>query len=67
MPIYSYECEACKHSFEEFVKMSDCDKAQKCPKCGKKEASKVIKGAASIGSSSKGAVNSCGGGASRFR
>ena len=67
MPIYSYECGACRHSFEEFVKMSDCGKAQKCPKCGKKEAKKVIKGAASIGASSGSAANSCGGGTSRFR
>lgn len=42
MPIYSFECQNCKHAFEEFLKMSESDNPtkQKCSKCGKK---KIIK------------------------
>ena len=34
MPTYEYECDACKHKFDEFQSMSD-PKLKKCPKCGK--------------------------------
>lgn len=42
MPNYSFKCEGCDHSFELFLKMSECDGPlkNKCPECGKK---KIIK------------------------
>ena len=42
MPNYSFECGACKHEFDVFLKMSENDQPtkEKCPKCGKK---KVVK------------------------
>ena len=36
MPTYEYECDACKHNFDEFQSMSD-ERLTKCPKCGKKK------------------------------
>ena len=35
MPTYDYECDACRHKFEEFQSMSD-RLLRKCPACGKK-------------------------------
>src|SRR5947209_19945198 len=34
MPTYEYECDACKHNFDEFQSFSDAP-LKKCPKCGK--------------------------------
>lgn len=34
MPTYEYECDACKHRFEQFQSMKD-KALEKCPKCGK--------------------------------
>jgi putative FmdB family regulatory protein len=36
MPTYDYECEACKHTFEEFQAMKD-EPLKKCPKCKKQK------------------------------
>jgi putative FmdB family regulatory protein len=33
MPTYSYRCQACKHEFEEFQKITDLP-VKECPKCG---------------------------------
>ncbi len=33
MPTYSYRCQACKHEFEEFQKITDSP-VRECPKCG---------------------------------
>jgi len=35
MPTYEYECTQCKHTFEEFQKITD-KPLTKCPKCGGK-------------------------------
>ncbi len=35
MPIYEYECDACKAVFERLQKLSDPDPEQ-CPECGRK-------------------------------
>src|SRR3989442_16001712 len=35
MPTYEYECDACKHRFDEFQAMSE-KPLTKCPECGKK-------------------------------
>ncbi len=40
MPIYEYQCKACKHTFELFQKISDKPEG-KCPKCGE-PASRII-------------------------
>jgi putative FmdB family regulatory protein len=39
MPNYSFNCEACDHKFELFLKMSECENPlkEKCPKCKKKK------------------------------
>ena len=34
MPMYEYQCKACKHRFEVIQKFSD-KPIKKCPKCGK--------------------------------
>src|SRR6266478_5047889 len=41
MPTYEYECDACKHNFDEFQSMSD-ERLTKCPKCGKKKLRRVF-------------------------
>lgn len=48
MPLYDYKCPniTCgdirgKHQFERFLSVADCDKPQKCPRCGLK-ATKII-------------------------
>lgn len=33
MPTYSYRCQACKHEFEEFQRITDLP-VKECPKCG---------------------------------
>lgn len=35
MPLYDYHCTNCQHSFEQSVKMDDCDvpSTQPCPEC----------------------------------
>ena len=33
MPIYAFECDACKHGFERLQKLSDADPTV-CPECG---------------------------------
>jgi putative FmdB family regulatory protein len=42
MPNYSFECGACKHEFDVFLKMSENDQPtkEKCPNCGKKKVTK---------------------------
>lgn len=39
MPNYAYNCESCKHKFDEFLSMKDRDNPTKlpCPKCKKKK------------------------------
>lgn len=34
MPIYEYHCTHCNSTFEEWLKVSEADSAQKCPTCG---------------------------------
>jgi putative FmdB family regulatory protein len=47
MPTYDYECDACKHSFEEFQSMSD-ELLKKCPVCKKKKLRRLIGTGAAI-------------------
>jgi putative FmdB family regulatory protein len=35
MPTYVYECENCKHTFDEFAKITS-ESRKTCPKCGGK-------------------------------
>jgi putative FmdB family regulatory protein len=42
-PIYEYECDECKHVFEERQEFTD-PPIEKCPKCNKKTAKKIISG-----------------------
>ena len=41
MPTYEYECDACKHNFDEFQSMKDAVLV-KCPKCKKKKLRRLI-------------------------
>jgi putative FmdB family regulatory protein len=41
MPTYDYECKACHHRWELFQSIK-ADPEKKCPKCGKKQAQRVI-------------------------
>ena len=34
MPIYEYQCPQCGHVFEEWVKLSEAHREEKCPECG---------------------------------
>ena len=47
MPTYDYECDACKHCFEEFQSMSD-EVLKKCPQCKKKKLRRLIGTGAAI-------------------
>ena len=42
MPSYEYKCQKCDFEFEEFLPMSEYDKAQKCPECGSMRTSKIF-------------------------
>jgi putative FmdB family regulatory protein len=41
MPTYDYECKACHHRWELFQSIK-AEAEKKCPKCGKKQAQRVI-------------------------
>lgn len=45
MPIYEYQCDACKHKFEVIQKVSDPLLTQ-CPECSKKKLRKLVSAAA---------------------
>ena len=42
MPIYEFECTACKHSFERFMKVDEDLEGVTCPKCGAMNPKKLI-------------------------
>jgi putative FmdB family regulatory protein len=41
MPTYDYECKACHHRWELFQSIK-ADPEKKCPKCGKRQAQRMI-------------------------
>jgi putative FmdB family regulatory protein len=41
MPVYEYQCSACKFEFEREQRISE-DPIKKCPKCGKQKAKRLI-------------------------
>ena len=45
MPIYEYQCQACKHQFEKLQKVSD-KPLSICPDCQKPELKKMVSAAA---------------------
>jgi putative FmdB family regulatory protein len=47
MPTYEYQCDACKHRFEELQSFSDAP-LKKCPKCKKKKLHRLIGAGAAI-------------------
>ena len=47
MPIYTYECQSCKHVFEVVQSMSD-EPIKKCIKCGK-AVKRIIPQGSSVG------------------
>ena len=42
MPIYEFECIACKHSFERLMKVGEDQEGLTCPKCGAMNSKKLI-------------------------
>jgi putative FmdB family regulatory protein len=51
MPIYEYDCQSCKKTFEKLVKsMSSKDKPA-CPDCGSKQTSRKLSAFAAVASS----------------
>jgi putative FmdB family regulatory protein len=47
MPTYDYECDACKHKFEEFQSMTD-KVLKKCPSCKKPKLRRLLGTGAAI-------------------
>jgi len=47
MPTYDYECDACEHKFEVFQSIT-AEPINKCPKCGKKKARRLISAGAGL-------------------
>jgi putative FmdB family regulatory protein len=47
MPTYEYQCEACKHHFEELQSFSD-PLLKKCPKCKKNKLQRLLGAGAAI-------------------
>ena len=43
MPTYEYQCESCKHEWEEEQRITD-DCIEDCPECGEKKAKRLISG-----------------------
>jgi len=41
MPIYEYQCQACKHQFDALQKVSD-PLLSTCPECGKNKLTKLL-------------------------
>jgi putative FmdB family regulatory protein len=42
MPIYEYECDKCRCSFETFVFSSKEESSVQCPKCGGAEVKRIL-------------------------
>lgn len=42
MPIYEYECDACKATFETLVSSASCKEKITCPTCGSENVRKVM-------------------------
>lgn len=47
MPTYEYQCNACKHRFEELQSFSEAP-LKKCPKCKKKKLQRLLGAGAAI-------------------
>jgi putative FmdB family regulatory protein len=47
MPTYEYQCDACKHRFEELQSFSEAP-LKKCPKCKKKKLQRLLGAGAAI-------------------
>jgi putative FmdB family regulatory protein len=47
MPTYEYQCDACKHHFDEFQSFTE-ETLKKCPECGKKKLRRLLGSGAAI-------------------
>lgn len=47
MPTYEYQCDACKHRFDEWQSFQDAE-LTKCPKCKKKKLRRLLGAGAAI-------------------
>jgi len=57
MPIYEYQCENCRHCFEQLIFKMDDEKVN-CPECGKTQVRKLISCASLLGDSAFGKCQS---------
>jgi putative FmdB family regulatory protein len=45
MPVYEYQCKACKRTFTVTMTMAEHEKRRpKCPRCGKRQAAQLMSG-----------------------
>jgi putative FmdB family regulatory protein len=46
MPLYTYQCKACNHTFDEYNQMDlrKVPETKPCPKCGEYEVQQIISG-----------------------
>jgi putative FmdB family regulatory protein len=59
MPIYEYNCEVCKHTFEELILNKKDEENLCCPKCGSKDIDKLMSMFGVAGTEKKVSAGSC--------
>lgn len=42
MPTYTYQCDVCEIEFDAVNRITECDKKEKCPVCGKLDCAKIF-------------------------
>jgi putative FmdB family regulatory protein len=63
MPLYEYQCQHCRESFEKIVRFYEAEQLPTCPNCGSTDTRKKISAAAALGGSSSGSSGGgCGSG-----
>ena len=60
MPIYEYECEACKNEFEDLI-LGSAPEPEACPKCGSAKIGRLASTFGFAGSGDRGSGSSCSG------
>lgn len=62
MPVYEYECRACEARFDKLTTLAGADHAD-CPRCGSKEARRLLSVIAGLGGAAEAPAPVCGQGA----
>ncbi len=60
MPIYEYECEACKNEFEDLI-LGSAPEPKVCPKCGSEKICRLVSTFGFAGRGGRGGGSSCSG------